>query len=347
MTAALPEPESVETLVRRLDEPGDWDTYVATHPDATAYHYWRWREVFQGALGQTPCYLAAYRTGRCVGVLPIVLFSSRLFGSFAVSLPFVNYGGVVADDPNAAASLLDAAIAVARDAGARFLELRHRRRTFRALAARQHKVAMVLPLAETAEEQWRRVGKKVRNQVRKAEKSGLTVTIGGPELVPAFYDVFAHNMRDLGTPVYGRALFDTVTRLDPDETRCCVVRAEGRPAAASIVVGHRGDREVPWASSLRVFNPRCANMLLYWTMLRDAIEAGCGRFDFGRSSPDASTYTFKRQWAPSQPRSSGSTGRMGARCPTSHRDSGRFRLATAVVAPAPGGGEPAGSGRRS
>ena len=49
-----------------------------------------------------------------------------------------------------------------------------------------HKVEMVLPLQSTTGEQWRRLDRKLRNQVRKAEKSGLTVRHGGPELLDSF-----------------------------------------------------------------------------------------------------------------------------------------------------------------
>ena len=54
--------------------------------------------------------------------------------------------------------------------------------------------------------------------------------------------------------------------------------------------------EVPWASSLREFNPLCANVLLYWRMLQFAAERGIRRFDFGRSTPGEGTYHFKKQW---------------------------------------------------
>jgi hypothetical protein len=37
-------------------------------------------------------------------------------------------------------------------------------------------------------------------------------------------------------------------------------------------------------------------MLLYWEMIRDALARGLRVFDFGRSTPDESTYQFKRQW---------------------------------------------------
>ena len=70
-------------------------------------------------------YLAARHGGRVAGVLPLVFFRSRLFGTFAVSLPFVNYGGVLADDHAVAAALLDRGVAEAQRAGCSHLELRH------------------------------------------------------------------------------------------------------------------------------------------------------------------------------------------------------------------------------
>jgi hypothetical protein len=75
-----------------------------------------------------------------------------------------------------------------------------------------------------------------------------------------------------------------------------VVRHGGRPVAASLVHWHRDTIEVPWASALREFNPLCANVLLYWQMLRFAIERGARTFDFGRSTPGEGTFHFKRQW---------------------------------------------------
>jgi serine/alanine adding enzyme len=75
-----------------------------------------------------------------------------------------------------------------------------------------------------------------------------------------------------------------------------VVLLDGRAVAASIVHWHGRTIEVPWASSLREFNPLCANVLLYWQMLRFAGDTRFTTFDFGRSTPGESTYRFKKQW---------------------------------------------------
>jgi FemAB-related protein (PEP-CTERM system-associated) len=153
-----------------------------------------------------------------------------------------------------------------------------------------------LRLASSSGSQWDAIDRKLRNQVRKAEKGGLTVAHGGAELLDSFYEVFAHNMRDLGTPVYSSRFFREVLLAFPTETRIFVVRLEGRPIAASLVHWHGDVMEVPWASSLREFNPLCANVLLYWHMLQFAVDRRARVFDFGRSTPGEGTFQFKKQW---------------------------------------------------
>jgi FemAB-related protein (PEP-CTERM system-associated) len=284
-------------VVVRDDAPvEDAEAYVLAHPGSSPYHQPAWLEVIRRAFGHATRLLVAERNGRVVGVLPLVLFRSRMFGRFAVSVPFVNYGGVLADDADAADALLARAIETTRQAGGTHLELRHTKQHFAALTPKRHKVAMELRLEPTVEAQWAALDKKVRNQVRKGEKSELTARCGGRELLADFYRVFARNMRDLGTPVYGARFFDEVLRAFPNHARVFVVTLQHRPVAASLVHWH-GDRiEVPWASALREFNPLCANVFLYWEMLRFSVEQGFRTFDFGRSTPGEGTFQFKKQW---------------------------------------------------
>ena len=273
-----------------------WDRFVHMHPDASGYHTWKWRRVFEEAFGHDTVYLSAHQDGEIVGVLPLVVFRSPLFGRFGVSLPFVNYGGVCARDVAVARALAEAAVRIAAERRLSHIELRHTTRQRPDLPARQHKVGMYLALERDAGRAWEGLDRKVRNQVRKAEKSGCTAEDGGAELLGDFYRVFAHNMRDLGTPVYGRRFFDEVLRAFPGDTRVFVVRVAGEPVAASITVGWRDRLEVPWASSLREYRSQCPNNLLYWRIIEHATESGCRSLDFGRSTPNEGTYHFKAQW---------------------------------------------------
>jgi FemAB-related protein (PEP-CTERM system-associated) len=143
---------------------------------------------------------------------------------------------------------------------------------------------------------WDQIPAKVRNQVRKGQKHGLTAAWGGHDLLPEFHAVLSANMRDLGTPAYGKKLFAAVLDQFPDRAEICVVRDGKQPVAAGLLLHGWGVTEVPSASSLRSHNHTCANMLLYWDLLERAVQRGQRVFDFGRSSQDSPTFRFKKQW---------------------------------------------------
>lgn len=284
---------SIDICVATSAEASEWDRFVASHPGATGYHAWAWRDVIARAFGHESIYLSARSGGSIVGVLPLVFINSRLFGRSLTSLPFLNYGGVVAGTTDIAERLVEAAATIARERRCPHVELRHIDRRMPALPVRQHKVTMLLPLVKPV---WDGLDRKVRNQIRKAQKSGLMADRGGVELLADFYTVFARNMRDLGTPVYSRRLFEEALRAFPDRAALHVVRLEGRPVAAGLTYRTAGTVEVPWASSIRDYSALCPNHLLYWSVIEAAVENGCDTLDFGRSTPGEGTFKFKEQW---------------------------------------------------
>jgi FemAB-related protein (PEP-CTERM system-associated) len=226
---------------------------------------------------------------------------SWLFGRFLVSSAYLNYGGVQSDSDQAGHLLLDHAVDLARRLKVRHLELRHEYAVSHAALthSRTDKVHMRLDLPATPEKLLEQFGSKLRSQVNKARKNGLTVQWGQLDLLPDFYRIFSENMRDLGTPVFGKALFRNLLEQLGERAEVCVVRADQQTVAAALLLHGWGVTEVPSASSLRRFNHTSANMLLYWHLLDRAIQRGQDVFDFGRSSKDSGTYRFKAQWGAS------------------------------------------------
>src|SRR5262249_46007427 len=252
----------------RVDEaaPFDtaWDAYVSIHSDATGYHLLAWRRVIESVFGHRTFYLFAKdENGRVRGVLPLVFLSSRLFGRFLVSLPFLNYGGVLASDDDSERALLERAIDLASELGARHIELRHGSQLGSRWIDKQHKVSMRLELPGDFAALWKGFSAKLRSQVRRAEKEGLDCRIGGLELLDDFYAVFARNIRELGTPVYGRNFFAEILKTFPDSARVSAVYLKDRVVAAGFLYGFRDMLEIPWASADRRFNRFAPNMLLY------------------------------------------------------------------------------------
>jgi serine/alanine adding enzyme len=279
-------------------EPGDpaWEAFVEAAQDSTFCHAAGWRGITEDVLGHECSYLAA-RDGEGVwlGALPLVRVRSRLFGDYLVSMPFLNYGGPIGR-PAARVALARYAAGMAERDGVDLLELRCREPVDSPLALSHRKVAVVLELPDTPEILWsERFPSKLRSQVRRPLKEGLEVRFG-PEQVPAFYEVFSRHMRDLGTPVLPRELFERIANVFRDGSLFGAVYHGEEPIAAGCGLAWRGELEMTWAASLREYNRLAPNMLLYWSFMERAIKQRMRAFNFGRSTPGAGTHRFKRQW---------------------------------------------------
>lgn len=285
---------TIEQLPEGLHQP--WDTFVDTCPSGSVYHRTVWRELINELFGHKSFYLYARSDdGAIIGVLPLIRLKSRLFGDFLVSVPYVNYGGAIATTAAVEHALMRTACALAQTLGSSYVEFRDDRARPDWLV-RTDKVAMELALPDNAEALWSHLSSKVRAQIRRPAKEGATAMHGGKELLPQFYKVFARNMRDLGTPVYPRTLFELVLDTFPNNARILVIALGNKPIAAGLLLGFRSRLEIPWASSVRNFNHLGTNMLLYWEALKFAVESGYQVFDFGRSTLGSGTHRFKRQW---------------------------------------------------
>jgi FemAB-related protein (PEP-CTERM system-associated) len=169
-------------------------------------------------------------------------------------------------------------------------------RTENKLPVSTSKVNMILKLPETADALGKLIGSKRRSQIKRPIKEGVSHKIGKAELLDDFYQVFCENMRDLGTPVYGKSFFENILETFKEHCTICVVYWQGKPVSSGFLITYKGRMEIPWASTLSYANRISVNMYLYWQILSNAIETGCKEFDFGRSTIDEGTYRFKKQW---------------------------------------------------
>ena len=275
---------------------GRWDRYVAAAPLSTFCHQFAWRHVMTDVLGHECRYFASVDENDIwKGVLPLVHVRSAL-GHFLVSLPFLNDGGALGDALSQR-QLVNHALAEARRSGASVLELRSRRDAPGPLVAANRRIAVHLHLPSSVDELWKRTFRgKLRAQIRRPLKEGMSFRTGAGEQ-ESFYRVFAHNMRDLGTPVLPRKFFDRVAAEFGDGVLFGTVYTNaGEPVAVACCFHWRNELEVMWASSIRRFNRSAPNMLLYASLMEQAIVRGVSVFNFGRSAPGSPTHRFKQQW---------------------------------------------------
>jgi FemAB-related protein (PEP-CTERM system-associated) len=290
--------KAVDCVVRHLQqgEHQAWDAYVYRCPNASHCHLSGWGRVIERSYGHQPFYLWAWANGEIKGLLPLIRMRRFPWRRSLVSLPFLDDGGLCSMDAQSRAQLYEAAYRLFEEQHADVLELRHRSRTELALPVRGSKVILSLALAAHPDTMWQRFNAKLRNQIRKAMKSGLTATWSGREGLVDFYEVFAANMRDLGSPVHSRQFFAAIFDEFAESAQLMLVRKGQHTIGGAVCLSFRGTLLVPWASSDRAYFSLCPNNLLYWEMIRWGCEQGYRRFDFGRSSPQSGTYYFKKQW---------------------------------------------------
>jgi FemAB-related protein (PEP-CTERM system-associated) len=273
-----------------------WDALAHGASDGTVMHLHAWSGVLSEAYGHRTFMLAANEDGMLRGLLPLALVKSPLFGRSLVSMPYMDYGGPCCDSSaEVGVALVEAACSLATQQRAK-LVLRCVQESALGLPCSLEKVTMWLELGTDDQALWRRLPSERRNRIRKAQRSGLCAAFPGPEGLDEFYSVFAHNMRDLGSPVHSPRLFEAVLRRLGPAARLVLVRDGANAVGAGLMLLHRGMISMPWVSSLRSAFAKCPNQLLYWEAMRFGIANGLRVLDLGRSSRDSGTFEAKRQW---------------------------------------------------
>jgi FemAB-related protein (PEP-CTERM system-associated) len=273
-----------------------WDAFVDGSVTAQHYHRWGWKHVIERAFAWPTHFLVAEKHSEIRGLLPLVWQKSLLFGSFLTSLPFLNGGGILASDSEAVSALLTRAIELAKEAGAKHIEFRFRHHPALALPVKTNKVSVTHAISGDTSSMLKDLPHKVRSDVRKAMKAPFSAEWLGEDGLEDFYRIFAINMRELGTPAYGKVFFREILRAFPQQTAICLVRLAGKPVAASFLMGYRETLEAGWSSSLYDYLALKPNMFLYWSIFGLAGRRGYRVFDFGRSSVGSGAHRFKMQW---------------------------------------------------
>lgn len=277
----------------------DWNQYVSGHSHATPYHNAAWQIASQKAYNMQHAGVLAVRVDdNCVvGALPVVKLKSWLLGERLCALPYCDVGFPIADSEDISEYLLSNLHSM--HPSAKYFEVRDRivdtasdETTFQG-----KKVQMRLALPESSDILLKSFKSKLRSQIKKADKNGLSSKEGNSvQLIRDFYSVYSQNMRDLGSPAHSLSWFENIASCYATSCFVSVVYLEDMPIGAGIVLKNGEKASIPWASTLREFNRLAPNMKLYWNVLAHCADNKIREFDFGRSTFNEGTFKFKKQW---------------------------------------------------
>ena len=291
---------SVEISSLRAAEQGDYSAYLAAQADACAYHSLAWRDLLCRVYGYQPHYLLARDAGVICGVLPLMMVARPWSGRHLSALPFSHRVPVLAT-PMARTALLQAAQRLARECGARYLEVREDAAMLNdaGFAPAAGYWQSLLDLGPAEQDLWRQVRSATRRNVARAERVGVTVRrAASTDDHQRFYQLMLETRRQQGTPPYPRRLFDELARLA--WTRLYLAHdAQGTTLAGLCIFMHEGQALYAYgASSKRAAHlEQRPNDLLFWRVIAELRAAQVTTLDFGISPEHLGELRrFKENW---------------------------------------------------
>ena len=276
----------------------DVAAFLGVAQGSTPFHSPAWGRAIEAATGHR-WHLLVARDGadRIVGLLPLHHIRSRLFGSALASSGFAVGGGILADDPQVICALGDAATALAKELGVPGIELRGGAIPVGWQVNGESALGFVRPLAADRDAELAAIPRKHRAEVRKALANDLHVTVGrGRTDRDAHFHAYATSVRNLGTPVFPRRLFDAVLEHFGENADILTIR-HGNDTVASVLSLYWQGAVMPyWGGGTFAARGLRANERMYFELMDHARQRGMDRFDFGRSKVGSGPAAYKKNW---------------------------------------------------
>jgi FemAB-related protein (PEP-CTERM system-associated) len=294
--------ERVTVRQAQLSDPHECariDAFVAAHPDSTPFHLTAWLHGVTAGTGQKAfCLMAETAAGIIEGVVPAHAVGSPLFGRALVSSGFAVGGGILANSQAVAERLAEAFWDLAIQQKCPSVELRGGALPENGWIIKGDAHAnFARPLTANDEAELLAIPRKQRAEVRKGLDKGLVIETGnGPRDLDWHYRVYSESVRNLGTPVFPKALMAQVLKAFGDDADILTVLSDGKPVASVLSLYHKGAVMPYWGGGLHKARALRANDIMYYALMNHARARGCTAFDFGRSKVGSGAYAFKKNW---------------------------------------------------
>ena len=276
----------------------DLAAFLQAIPGSTPFHSSIWGRAIEAATGHRWHLLVARNAvGVIVGILPLHHIRSRLFGSTLASTGFAVDGGILAQDARAIPLLADAAIALAGELGLTGAELRGGALPDDWRIDDHTYVGFSAPLLPSREEQLLSIPKRHRAEVRKGLANELRLSEGVSAMDrDAHFNAYSTSMRNLGTPMFPRRLFDCVLDAFGDKAGITSVYQDGEAVSSVLSLYWNGAVMPYWGGGTQAARGLRANEIVYFELMNSARERGMTSFDFGRSKVGSGPAAYKKNW---------------------------------------------------
>ena len=281
-----------------LSEGGqEWVNYLKSDAAADICQHFAWGHIFRETFGLDTILILYRDNGNIKGGLPLVLFDQKITGRAMVSMPFLNYGGVLGLNDEIKMALADAGRQTLEKISADYLEMRHTARGIGTAADHtvQNRVTFRLDINRPTEEIFNKFKKQLRTRIRKAEKQRLEY-YQGQDRLDHFYHLFATAMTEHGTPVMPKRFFASILKYLSEYAQMMIAYKDNRPVGGKLVLKFKNRATMTWGCYPDRFKHLLANYHLTWELIQQLSRGPIETVDFGRSAPDSGGYIYKANW---------------------------------------------------
>ena len=289
-------------IVQILDPASCPDLGVAlsSHPGYSIFHTAVWAKALEASYGYKPLYLTVEEGGKVRSLLPLMEVNSRLTGRRGIALPFTDECAPLYQDHPLALRLMQSAIALGKSRGWKSVEFRGGRELCPEAPASVSFYGHRLNLEGGDEAIFARFDSSTRRSIRKAEKSGVTVTMSGEiDAVKIFYSLHCKTRRKHGLPPQPFIFFSNICHhiLSRGLGMVVVASWQNQPIAASVYFRMGARAIYKFGASDETHQELRGTNIVMWEAIKHLAHNGVTTLDFGRTSMgNEGLRRFKTNW---------------------------------------------------
>lgn len=281
-----------------------WDAFVLDHPEGTVFHSTSWLKILEGAYGFKPCHFQRLAgQGEISAVLPGFIIRTGFGGTKFISLPFSDYGGVLAVNETVSSGILRTLVQGVGN-GYRRIEIRSASGEGpEDFQKGKIYIRHLLRLSDQKEEVFERLEKRtIRYSIKKALKSNIIVSQeNNLEGLNHFFLLNRKTRKKHGIPSQPRKFFRILFEemISTGLASIYIARQGADPISAGVflVHGHTSYYKYNASDPEALARKLTPNHLLTWQAIQDAIDCGMKSLDFGRTSmTNEGLRRYKEMW---------------------------------------------------
>ena len=263
-----------------------WDSLLQRHPESSFFHGSSWARVLNATYGHHSFYFGRTSPAGIQALLPTMEVNSWFTGRRGVCLPFTDECAAIQSLPSDS-NLFDAALAVGRARGWRYLEYRGNHTDWPAAEPSLSFHSHVIPLEEEPGLLFQQFAPALRRGIRKAGDEGVQVQFDShPAALSTFYSLHCRTRRKHGVPPQPFRFFQNIGRhvFSAGHGFVAIARWQLKPVAAAVFF-HQGRQAIyKFGASDYRFQHLRPNNLLMWETIKYCAAKGCDVLHLGRTS---------------------------------------------------------------